>query len=397
MIRRSLIFLLILLLAMIRVTPASAGRVEYSPKGVLSFTESTPWGDMTAVFTYCLANNLFTFSTVNLDGVRANSGQWSDNIGPFLADSKWIGANHLDSAGNPTAVSVSVEIAVDENYIDASADLTAECKILTIKVKNLIALTKTEPFAWEYVTYTVAGNSIEVEVEHEYICHRPVSVASYYGMQSMFVGEKEMLLPGSGLGNWFPVNGSANVSFTKKDAPDANLFIESNGVAMQATYLLREGLGEHTCISDKDNIFIHSDNDKSYHSLMRYHNVEPGETTRWHGIYSWFRSPVKDTFVSHDEEPYVVYGAYIAGAPYLVTAFDDGRITTAPYVRPVEKKYYSDYRVLNSGVMVSDAETGLSIFDTAGRLVGSGSGLHRLGSGIYIINNRRRQEKVRVR
>lgn len=399
MIRHKNVILIFVLLATMWVVspPASAGKVEYSPKGVLSFSESTPWGDMTVVFTYCLANNLFTFSTVNLDGERVNRGQVSDNIGPFLADGKWVGANHLDSEGNATAVSVAVGIAVDDAFIDIEDDFSGDCKILTIEVKNLLGLTKTEPFAWEYITYTVAGNSIDVEVEHEYICDKQVTVAFYYGMQSMFEGENEMLIPGTGLGSWIPVSGNANIYFTKKDASCMNLFIESNGSAMQASYLFQEDLGNHECIDDEYNVFIHSDVGKSYHSLMRGHRVGPGDTTRWRGVYSWFRAPVKDTFVSHDAEPYVVYGAYIGGAPYLVTAFDDGRIAASSYVRPVEKKYESCYRVLDAGVMISDAGTGLSIFDTAGRLVRSGAGLHRLGSGIYIIGERRRQEKVRVR
>ena len=48
--------------------------------------------------------------------------------------------------------------------------------------------------------------------------------------------------------------------------------------------------------------------------------------------------------------------------------------------------------------MIPDSGESVSIFDTAGRLLKSGSGLHRIGGGIYIINGlRRKAEKVRVR
>ncbi len=381
---------------MMRVMPASAAKVEYSPRGVLSFSESTPWGNMTAIFTYCLANELFTFSAVNLDGEKVNTGTWSDNIGPFNADGKWVGGNHFDSKGNFTARTVSVEIAADLDVLDPEKDYTIDCKILTVTVKNLIGLSDTRPFAWERVTYTVAGNSIEVEVEHDYICVRPVTVATYYGMQSMFDNEKEILLPGAGLGSWIPVD-RGDVNILKKDAPELNLCIESSGNAMQASYLMKEDLGTHEYLGDNHNVYTHSDLGKSYHSLMRYHTVEPGTVTRWHGVYSWFRAPVKDTFAAHDADPYVVYGAYIGGAPCLVTASDDGHITTAPYIRPVEKEYHYDIHVFDTGVMIPDSEQGGSVFDTAGRLLHSGPGLHRLGGGIYIINGRNGATKIRVR
>ncbi|MDE6582087.1 MAG: hypothetical protein K2K47_06150, partial [Duncaniella sp.] len=370
MIPRKILRIFILLMALTPALPAQAAKVEYSPKGVLSFAESTPWGNMTVTFTYCLANKLFTFSTVNLDGERVNAGVWSDNIGPFNADGKWVGANHLDSKGNFTAKTVSVEITADMEVLDTERDYTVECKILTVSVRNLIGLTDAEPFAWERVTYTVAGNSIEVEVEHDYISSTPVTVVTYYGMQSMFESEKEILLPGAGFGSWIPVD-RGDVNILKKDAPDLNLYIESNGNAMQASYLIKEDLGKHEYLADNHNIFTHSDLGKSYHSLMRYNTIEPGTYTRWHGVYSWFRTTVKDTFVSRDEEPSVVYGAYIGGGPCLVTAYDDGRITTAPYIRPVEREYNTNFHVLKPGMLITDVEPDLSVFDSVGRLIGT--------------------------
>lgn len=398
MIKRKIEKILLTLLAAVAGFTASGAVVEYSPKGVLSFKESTPWGEMTAVFTYCLANKLFTFSSVSLDGEMVNSGSWSDNIGPFHADGYWVGANHLDSDGEVTAVAVSLELELDGTSLDIDEDHSLTGRILTIRVKNLIGLVKPEPFAWEYVTYTVAGNSIEVEVEHEYISYNPVRVYTYYGMQSMFVDERELLLPGTGLGSWIPASDRGELYFKKKEAPEMNLFIESNGSAMQATYLMKEDAGTHEYINDNDNIFVHSSIGKSYHSLMRIHTVSPGSSSRWHGVYSWFRQPVKDTFASVEQNPEVTYGAYISGVPCLVTATDDGNITTAPYMRPVENKFESDYHVFDKGLMIPDSGESVSIFDTAGRLLKSGSGLHRIGGGIYIINGlRRKAEKVRVR
>ncbi len=388
--------LLILLAVVAWVLPAPAAKVEYSPRGVLSFSESTPWGDMTAVFRYCLANELFTFSTVSLDGRRVNTGDWSDNIGPFSVDGNWLGGNHIDGKGKRTAVTMDVEIRADEIPLDLDEDSTVDCKILKINVTNLVGLADVGLFARERVAYTVAGNSIEVEVEHEYICNATVTVATYYGMQSMFDGEDKLLIPGTRLGCWIPVDNSVNLEIYKREAPDMHLFIESNGHAMQASYLMDEDLGTHELITDARNVFVHAGG-KSYHSLMRYNKVEPGTTSRWHGVYSWFREPVKDTFVPRETAPCVTYGAYIGGAPYLVTAYDDGRVTTERYIRPVEKTYDSGCRVFDAGMTESDTKPGTSIFDVTGRLLNHDTGINRLGGGIYIVNGRSGSKKVRVR
>ncbi len=365
----------ILLAAVVWAIPAPAAKVEYSPKGVLSFSESTPWGDMTAVFKYCLANELFTFSTVNLDGRRVNAGDLSDNIGPFNADGNWVGANHLFGNGEHTAATKNLEIWADETRLNLDVDQTVDCKVLKINVTNLLRLVDDELFAWEKVTYKVAGNSIEVEVEHEYICNKTVTVVTYYGMQSMFDGEDKLLIPGTQHGGWIPVDKSVSIEIPKREAPDFHLFIESNGRAMQASYLMDEDLGTHELITDARNVFVHA-GAKSYHSLMRYNEVEPGSTSRWHGVYSWFREPIKDTFGAHESNPCIVYGAYIGGEPCHITAYDDGRVVNGDedsgiIETPAAPAMPAWYCTGSAIVVGGDNIAGVALYDLAGRMVSS--------------------------
>ena len=48
----------------------------------------------------------------------------------------------------------------------------------------------------ESVTYTVRRNNIEVTASHRFCNAAPVTIAIYYGMQSMFEGETHVLTPG---------------------------------------------------------------------------------------------------------------------------------------------------------------------------------------------------------
>ena len=67
-----------------------AATVTYND-GKISYAEKTPWGDIDIAFANCMANNLYTFSSVSIDGIEVNHTE-SDNIGPLLIDRKgWSG------------------------------------------------------------------------------------------------------------------------------------------------------------------------------------------------------------------------------------------------------------------------------------------------------------------
>ena len=88
-----------------------------------------------------------------------------------------------------------------------------------------------ETFATETMTYIVAGNSIDVTGEHAFSCTTPQTIDRYYGMQSMFIGETEVLTPGGKYSTWTPI---ASVDrFTHMSAPNFNTFIEHSANGYQ--------------------------------------------------------------------------------------------------------------------------------------------------------------------
>ena len=148
-------------------------------------------------FSRCMANHLFTFSRVLVDGAVVNEAT-SDNIGPFLIDgSGWTGGNHLLPDGSQSARTDSVSIMCDGNRC-LNGKFFGDADVVTIRVVNTL-LDPSDPsrrFCTETVRYTVCGNSIQVSATHNYLNRQPLTVARYYGMQSMTVGETEILTPG---------------------------------------------------------------------------------------------------------------------------------------------------------------------------------------------------------
>ena len=93
-----------------------AATVTYND-GKISYAEKTPWGDIDIAFANCMANNLYTFSSVSIDGIEVNHTE-SDNIGPFAVNGYWMGGNHNDvTTKKPTANTVSFKIKVDEEPV----------------------------------------------------------------------------------------------------------------------------------------------------------------------------------------------------------------------------------------------------------------------------------------
>lgn len=154
-------------------------------------------------FKKCMANELYTFSSVSLNDVVVNKTE-SDNIGPFLVSGFWLGGNHLAPDGTKTAKTDSVHVKIDGQYLTPDAAVNGlPAEVLEIDVYNTLYYSDRQTFCKEHVNYSVSGNSIEVEAVHDYCYPKPLTIDRYYGMQSMFCGETEVLLPGMPLKGWY--------------------------------------------------------------------------------------------------------------------------------------------------------------------------------------------------
>lgn len=294
--------------------------------GKLSYNATTPWNDSIGIdFEPCMANKLFTFSEVRLNGEVVNKTD-SDNIGPFgLAGKGWSGGNHLND-GIRSARTVRVEAKADGKPIALGSDAVVECRLLEIDVENALFMpADTLPFATETISYTVAGNSVDVRAKHEYVCARPALIDRYYGLQSMFVGETEILTPGGMYRCWTP---AARVDrFTKASAsPFFDTFVEHSPNAYQAVWVdTSVGLGDRALLDDHDVLFIGNSYGKSYHKLIGSRTVKAGDATEWHGVYSWFSRPLLDTCRNNANGGNFAYRGTVAGVPHLFLTDDAGK------------------------------------------------------------------------
>ncbi len=298
----------------------------------LTYAENTPCGNIEIDFKRCMANELYTFSSVRLNGKELNHTE-SDNIGPFGVDGRgWSGGNHLND-GRRSAYTEKVTILLDNEILDS--DTIANGDVLSVFVVNrLLDPADDTPFATEKVGYVVSGNSIDVSVSHDFVNTTPVVIERYYGMQSMFMNEKEILTPGGKYRTWTtftPANTGQELQFTKAEAPDFCTFIEHSDNGYQAAYMTREGIGDRHFIRDDDIVFIGNSWTKNYHKVLGLNPVKYGDSINWRGIYSWFDAPLSDRCRQGDEAcPTFDYIAYIAGTPYVFHLNPDGTMTETP-------------------------------------------------------------------
>ena len=287
--------------------------------GVVSYSTTTPWsGRFKVDFAPCMANELFTFSNVSLDGTVVNHTD-SDNIGPFgLAAGGWSGGNHLND-NLRSARTESVKAYADGLPLNLSADTSIPCDVLTIKVVNTLFMpSDTVPFASELLTYTVRDNSVDVEARHWFLNQSPVEIDRYYGMQSMFIGETEMLTPGGKYSTWTPI-GQVD-RFTKESARMFDTFVEHSPAGYQAAWLdPKVGLGKRDMLDEDDWAFIGNSYSKSYHKTIGKKSVKNGDFTQWHGVYTWFKEPVADN------PDYFSYAGSASGEPTLFYIDKSGR------------------------------------------------------------------------
>lgn len=356
--------------------------------GNVSYSEETPFGTMGTRFMKSMANQLYTFYNVTLDGVEVNSTASSNNIGGFQVNGWWTGGNHND--GTPNSYTVDVRLVVDGNPIENDGTYTG--KVLTVEVKNELFYNDKVKFCDEFITYKVSGNSMEIWGEHHYTYPSPLSIWVYYPMQSVFIDETEILTPGGKCRLWTPlvVTSEGNeVQFTRASAPNFCTFVEHSAKGYQATYLMREGIGNREWVRPSDYVFIGNSWGKNYHKCIGYHDVVNGDISTWHGLYSWFKEPIIDNCRNASQDLTFSYGAYIDGEPVTMQLSMSGQmnqlsgIETAPVADASD-----DFAVAGPGfIEVFGNAPDARCYDVSGQLVHVGAGSFSCNAGVYIVNN----------
>ncbi|MDR2274425.1 MAG: hypothetical protein LBF27_26190 [Sphingobacterium sp.] len=269
--------------------------------------------DITITFKKCMFNELMTFFQV---GLAENANKLpainperkvdqvlnlatSDNVGPVLIQGgSWIGGNHSYQEGGQvkTARTLSYEFYADGELLKAGDERWA--KVITVRVQNalydplrpspqpdggLVYLDHT--LILENVTYTVVSGNIQITLSHEYRNDDKRVIDRYYGMQSMFVGETDLMTPNGIFPDFQKI--PDEIFFSKISGQGFNRFIEYNNSTgiCQSTFLYPEPQR----FLDQDNrVFIRAYG-KSYHNLLASKEVKMGETLSWFGLYTWFR------------------------------------------------------------------------------------------------------------
>lgn len=263
-------------------------------------------------FKKCMFNDLYTFYRVGLcseknhtislppDNLseRILNTASSDNIGPLeIKDGGWCGGNHSFSMNNKTiktASTISYKIIADGKEL--TKDTTMWVHTIRISVVNHIqnptlpqwdnnTLSLPSLLCIEYVDYDIWQNSIQVSVRHQYMNERSITINKYYGMQSMFNNEIEILTVDGKYSDWTPI--SKIKRFNKRNYPHFRCFLERNNLAFQSSFLFNDGLGEHKELSDSDVIFIGNSYGKSYHKLVSNKERKIGDSDFWEGVYTW--------------------------------------------------------------------------------------------------------------
>ncbi len=379
---------IMLLSAMLVALSAVSATIDYKIQS-LTYSETTEWGDVDITFVRTGNNNLYTFSSVSLDGVEVNHTRSSNNIGGFLADGWWMGGNHND--GKPNARTMSVVVKVDGEELPKKR-ATVTGKVLTIDVENDIYFADEVKFCTEKISYRVSGNSIEVTGHHDYCYPRALNVEKYYPMQSVFVDETELLTPGGSARIWTtlePVSEGREVEFTRASAPDFCTFVEHSQHGYQAVYLAREGLGNREWVSDNDVIFIGNSWGKSYHKCIGDYSVTGDQQSDWHGVYSWFRQPVTDNCRAESDDLTFEYGAYIDGDPVVMHLSSDGKMSQTTGIDDVTSEADNpDFAYAGKGYIVVSPKAGATrCYNSAGSIIHFGSGIFVCAPGVYILND----------
>lgn len=361
-------------------------------RGSVIFSESLPSGENIRIeFASCMANKLYTFKSVSVNGTPVNTTT-SDNIGPFmLADGSWTGGNHLNNDVR-SARTNAVRVYVDGQEVSRDKQASyKDCSVLDIEVDNILLIPGKEDkeFAEEKMSYRVAGNSIDVTAHHTYKNESPITVSRYYGMQSMMQGETEILTPGGAYSRWTPIAGVDR--FNKASAPNFCTFIEHSPECYQAAYMATEGLGDRHLIDDNDWVFIGNSYSKSYHKTIGDKQVKAGDETMWHGVYTWFVEPVLDGCRDEAGSGEFEYAGYLGGKPVIFHLNSDGTMSTGS--AGADKNEIATQPPFASAgrgtIAVDPACLSAVVYNLAGAAVHHGCGTFNCRPGVYIVSDGR--------
>lgn len=393
--RRILISLIVVLAFTASVFAASVTRKTntsvYPAVVTVTFKESTLQGDVEFVFQKCMANKLFTFYNVSLNGKLVNSSQYSDNIGPFATPNGWMGGNH-DYNGAASARTDSYNVYIDGELV--RRDVTNRpCDVMTIEVVNSLYTTSNVLFATEYMTYIVSGNTIEVKARHEFKMNSLVNI--YYGMQSMMIAETQILTPGSKFKTWSPAaSGRQEINVPKKGSENFCTFIEKSTNGYQAAYMTREGIGDRSLVKDDDWVFLDycygGTDGKCYHKIIGNHNVKAGDVTEWHGYYTWFNAPTIDNCKNASQTLDFEYIGYINCDETKFHLNPDGTMTlmSTTGINDITSDIKAPIATVGDGsITISETAPDARCFDLTGRMIHSGAGTFACNPGIYIVSD----------
>ncbi|WP_343562106.1 hypothetical protein [Sphingobacterium sp.] len=334
------------------------------------------YNDIIIAFEKCMFNELMTFSKVGLaDNLtllplayperkinRVLNETSSDNIGPvMLKQGGWVGGNHsfLEKGRISTAKTISFAFYADGKQLRDGDAMEAE--IVVIKVKNEIydpfqptkgadgeALALNEVLLEEDITYTIQKGQLYVELSHAYKNTKEYVIGRYYGMQSMFVGETEVMTPNASYSDFQPV--PEELFLYKKKYPLFNRFIERNSVTgiCQASYLMPATERDpYWTLAAEDKIFVRA-HGKTYHNQVAERPVRKGAVFSWTGLYNWFTPLVND-------RKNLVYTGIVKGEIFLfIDCKQQGQSTWKLPEELAGKKY----RVVEKGTGISFLQDG---------------------------------------
>lgn len=299
-------------------------------------------------FRKCMANDLFTFYRVSIISNSADTTvvneACSDNIGPlYIQGGGWCGGNHLFADGKTkTAETFSIKLYADGWNI--SSDTTFKARTIKFEIRNHIfnplsarkeenKVYFTDTLCIENVNYTINSSSIQVDLSHDYTNLIPVTIVKYYGMQSMFKGENQLLTPLGEYASWTDIDKTGR--FKKKDFPRFNRYIEKNDSYFQSSYLFNRGLGTHSELPDNDVIFIGNSWTKCYHKLLGDAHRLAGNYDSWSGVYTWVATPLLNT------ESAFAYDGFMDGKKVIFFSNNTKGDFTIPLPKDSENKRIS--------------------------------------------------------
>lgn len=281
--------------------------------------------DILIVFEKCMFNELMTFSKVGLaDNAaflpskcpdrqisRVLNEASSDNIGPvMLTQGGWVGGNHsfMEQGTVKTAKTTAFQFYADGKLLRDGDAMPAD--LVSVKVKNVLydpfqptksangkPVTLNKILLEEDITYTVQKAQLYVEVSHSYKNVKEYVIGRYYGMQSMFVGETEMMTPNASYVDFQPA--PQELFLQKSRYPMFNRFIERNSVTgvCQSTYLIPFAERDpYWSLATEDKVFVRA-NGKSYHNQIAERPVRKGAIFTWAGLYNWFVPLANDRII----------------------------------------------------------------------------------------------------